>query len=95
MAQKLSADEITARLAQAQGWTLDDKTGEITRTIEAATFPAAILLVSAVGHLAERAGHHPDMLIKYNKVRFALVTHDAGGLTENDFALAQAINGLV
>jgi 4a-hydroxytetrahydrobiopterin dehydratase len=93
MAQKLTADEITQQLAQTHGWTLEN--GEIVRTVEQPTFPAALMLVSAVGYLAERAGHHPDMLIKYNKVRFALVTHDAGGITKNDFALAREINTLV
>jgi 4a-hydroxytetrahydrobiopterin dehydratase len=44
--------------------------------------------VNKVGELAEHAGHHPDIDIRYNKVRLALVTHDAGGITEKDFDLA-------
>ena len=44
--------------------------------------------MNKVGDLAEQAGHHPDIDIRYNKVRLALVTHDAGGITEKDFDLA-------
>jgi 4a-hydroxytetrahydrobiopterin dehydratase len=48
-----------------------------------------------VGDLAEQAGHHPDIDIRYNKVRLGLVTHDAGGLTGKDFDLAASVNKLV
>jgi 4a-hydroxytetrahydrobiopterin dehydratase len=92
MAQKLSDSEIKSKLSALSGWTLEG--GEITRTFELASFPAALLFVSAVGLLAEAAEHHPDMLIKYRKVKLSLVTHDAGGLTDSDFALAQQINNL-
>jgi 4a-hydroxytetrahydrobiopterin dehydratase len=50
--------------------------------------------VCAVGYLAEAAEHHPDIVINYNRVRLALTTHDSGGITEKDFALASAINNL-
>jgi 4a-hydroxytetrahydrobiopterin dehydratase len=50
--------------------------------------------VNKVGDLAERAGHHPDIDIRYNKVRLGLVTHDAGGLTAKDFDLAAAVDKL-
>jgi 4a-hydroxytetrahydrobiopterin dehydratase len=46
--------------------------------------------VESVGDLAEKAGHHPDIDIRYNRVRLALVTHDAGGITAKDFELAAA-----
>jgi len=92
MRQKLSDADVKTRLEKLPKWTLDN--GQITRTIEFATFPAAILFVAAVGHLAEAADHHPDMLITWRKVKFSLVTHDAGGLTENDFALAAKIDAL-
>jgi len=92
MAQKLSDSEIKNQLAALSGWTLEN--GEITRTFELASFPAALLFASAVGLFAEAAEHHPDMLIKYRKVKLSLVTHDAGGLTDKDFALARQINAL-
>jgi 4a-hydroxytetrahydrobiopterin dehydratase len=48
-----------------------------------------------VAKLAEAANHHPDILIKYGKVRLALTTHDEGGLTDKDFKLARKINKLL
>ena len=57
-------------------------------------FPAALDFVVAVGNLAEEADHHPDIDIRWRTVRLALVTHDAGGITELDFALARAIDAL-
>jgi 4a-hydroxytetrahydrobiopterin dehydratase len=48
----------------------------------------SLAFVNKVGELAEKAGHHPDIDIRYNRVRLALVTHDAGGLTAKDFDLA-------
>jgi 4a-hydroxytetrahydrobiopterin dehydratase len=50
--------------------------------------------VNSVGELAEKAGHHPDIDIRYNKVRLALITHDAGGITAKDFELAAAADKL-
>jgi 4a-hydroxytetrahydrobiopterin dehydratase len=50
--------------------------------------------VNSVAEMAEGAGHHPDIDIRYNKVRLALVSHDAGGLTERDFDLAAGIDSL-
>ena len=47
-----------------------------------------------MGHLAERADHHPDILIQYRKVTLTLSTHSAGGLTEKDFDLATEINAI-
>jgi len=58
------------------------------------SFPAALMFVSAVGQLAERADHHPDILITYRKVTLTLSTHSAAGLTEKDFGLAAQINAI-
>jgi 4a-hydroxytetrahydrobiopterin dehydratase len=57
-------------------------------------FRDALLFVNAAGYLAERAAHHPDILIAWNAVTLTLITHSAGGLTEKDFALARQINEL-
>lgn len=92
MANRLSESEVQTRLAQLEGWGLSNE--EIARTFVVKDFPAALMLVNAVGQLAESAGHHPDITIKYNRVTFALVTHDAGGLTDKDFDLAAQINAL-
>lgn len=52
------------------------------------------MFASAVGQLAERADHHPDILISYRKVTLTLSTHSEGGLTEKDFSLAAQINAI-
>jgi 4a-hydroxytetrahydrobiopterin dehydratase len=64
------------------------------RTFSLPSFPEALLFVGAVGHLAERAEHHPDILIQYRSVTLTLSTHSAGGLTDQDFALAAEANAL-
>jgi 4a-hydroxytetrahydrobiopterin dehydratase len=60
------------------------------RTFQFQDFVAALRFVNRVADLAERAGHHPDIDIRYNRVRLGLTTHDAGGLTGKDFELAAA-----
>jgi 4a-hydroxytetrahydrobiopterin dehydratase len=57
-------------------------------------FRDSLLFVNAVGFLAERANHHPDIAISWNKVTLNLVSHSAGGLTASDFALAREISPL-
>jgi len=90
MTTLLTQTEIEQELASLEGWT---QTGSaITRTFTLPSFPAALTFASAVGHLAERADHHPGILIQYRKVTLTLATHSAGGLTGKDFALAAEIN---
>jgi 4a-hydroxytetrahydrobiopterin dehydratase len=67
---------------------------EITTTVKLHDFPAALEFVRSVGDAAEAANHHPDIDIRYNKVRLALTTHDSGGITLLDLALAGAIDRL-
>jgi 4a-hydroxytetrahydrobiopterin dehydratase len=67
----------------------------ITRSFRFKNFSDAMRFVNKVARLAERANHHPDIMIRYDKVRLALTTHDEGGLTEKDFKLACQINRLV
>ena len=78
--------------ADAPDWDLVD--GQLVKVVECASFPAALDFVVAVGRLAEEADHHPDIDIRWRTVRLALVTHDAGGITELDLALARAIDAL-
>lgn len=91
-ASPLSHPEVQSRLRSLGSWKLDG--GELVRTFTLKDFRAALKFVNEVGELAEAAGHHPDIDIRYNKVRLALATHDAGGLTEKDFDLAGKINGV-
>jgi 4a-hydroxytetrahydrobiopterin dehydratase len=88
----LTDDQITAELNESPGWALES--GEITRTFTRRDFSDALLLVGAVAFLAEEAGHHPDIDIRWNKVKLTLSTHSAGGLTAADFALAKRISAL-
>lgn len=86
----LSSHEIDSRIKALAGWQVES--GELVRTFQFPDFRAALRFVNSVGELAEKAGHHPDIDIRYNKVRLALVTHDAGGITAKDFHLAQSID---
>ena len=70
------------------------KGATIVRTYQFKDFPAAIKFVNAVARLAEKAWHHPDIDIRWNKVTLALTTHDAGGLTQKDFDLARQLDQL-
>jgi 4a-hydroxytetrahydrobiopterin dehydratase len=90
--QKLAEAKITPALASIPNWKLKD--AAIVRTFEFKDFPAAIKFVETVAALAEEAWHHPDIDIRWNKVTLTLSTHDAGGLTEKDFALARKFNQL-
>ena len=83
---KLSAQEAASLLETLPAWKI--QAGELVRIFKFEDFPAAIGFVNKVAALAETAGHHPDIDIRYNRVRLALVTHDAGGLTGKDFDLA-------
>lgn len=88
----LSQQEIDQRLAGGE-WSREGDA--IVRERKLADFAAAIAFVNAVAELAERANHHPDILVHgWNKVRLELSTHSAGGLTEADLALAAQIDGL-
>lgn len=92
MSTLLSQHEIDAGLARLDRWTQSGN--EINRTFTLPSFPAALAFTSAVGHLAERADHHPDILIQYRKVTLTLSTHSAGGLTQKDLDLAGEINAI-
>ena len=88
----LADAEIAAALAALPDWTREGD--EIVKTFECASFPAAIAFVVQIGFLAEKADHHPDLDIRWRKVRVALSTHSEGGLTNRDFDLASEIEGL-
>jgi 4a-hydroxytetrahydrobiopterin dehydratase len=89
----LGKDEVREKLNLLPDWKEDGD--EIVRLAEFRGFVDAMDFVNAVAAKAEAAGHHPDIDIRYNKVRLALVSHDAGGLTQRDFDLAEAIEALL
>jgi 4a-hydroxytetrahydrobiopterin dehydratase len=93
MATKLTDADRAAALAGLPGWTYDSS-GSIARSFTFKTFSDAFAFMTRVALAAEKAGHHPDWSNSYNKVEITLSTHDAGGLTEKDIALAKAIDGM-
>ncbi|MFM7221503.1 MAG: 4a-hydroxytetrahydrobiopterin dehydratase [Nodosilinea sp.] len=92
MTTLLSSPAIEARLVALPDWRLEGKTITCTRTFR--DFITAVNFVNRLVAPAEAAGHHPDLFISYNRVVIKLTTHDAGGLTEKDFALAEVITTL-
>lgn len=88
----LSDIEIQRSLGALPGWSRKGDT--ITKSYHFATFPAGIAFIAQVADVAETQQHHPDVDIRYTKVTFTLSTHDSGGITVKDFALAQAIETL-
>jgi 4a-hydroxytetrahydrobiopterin dehydratase len=88
----LSEGQIDERIADGE-WSREGDA--IVREFKLADFAAAIAFVNRVAELAERANHHPDILVHgWNRVRLTLSTHSAGGLTEADFSLASEIDRL-
>ena len=91
MAEKgLSSDgEIRGALSELPGWKRDGKA--IVKTFDLKGFKAAMAFAATVGEAAERADHHPDILIQYHKVTLTLWSHDKGGVTDRDLRLARQI----
>lgn len=92
-AKKLDDAEITKRLEGLPEWSRDGDA--IVRKWSAGSFREAQALVNRVCDLAEGMGHHPDLHWVFVHVTFRLNTHDAGGLTKLDFALAGAIDAIL
>jgi 4a-hydroxytetrahydrobiopterin dehydratase len=89
----LSTEEANRQLAALPDWKI--VSGELVRAFQFKNFLTALAFVNRVGDLAEAAGHHPDIDIRYNRVRLGLTTHDAGGLTTKDFDLAAQAEKLI
>ena len=88
----LSDADVDEALAGLAGWRR--RGNEIEKSFECRTFPDAIAFVVRIGFAAEAANHHPDLDVRWRTVRVALTTHDAGGLTDKDVALAHAVEEL-
>jgi len=88
----LTPEMVQQGLRSLPLWKLEGK--EIVRHYQFPDFVAAMLFVNEVAEKAENAGHHPDIDIRYNKVRLALISHDQGGLTQRDLKMAQALDSL-
>ena len=92
-ASKLSDDEIASRIKSLSGWTLEN--GKLHFERQFKDFVEAFGFMSRVAILAEKMDHHPEWFNVYHTVKIDLTTHDAGGISEKDFALAGQINGLL
>lgn len=94
MSGVLGPDAADAALAERElAWVRE---GEfLVKVVSRAGFAGALAFVNAVGELAEAAGHHPDIEIRWDTVTLCLSTHSAGGLTAKDLDLAAAIDRLV
>ena len=90
--EKLTSTQIKTAMASVPDWKQEDSS--ITRTFQFKDFPAAVKFVDSLAAIAEKEYHHPDIDIRWNKVRLVLSTHDAGGLTEKDFNLAKRFDAL-
>jgi 4a-hydroxytetrahydrobiopterin dehydratase len=86
---KYSKSEVLAKLKSLDGWSLEGK--EIKKKYEFSSFADAMKFVNRVADLAERADHHPDILINYRRVTLTLSTHSEGGITQKDFDLVEQI----
>ena len=88
---RLTGDEVTKRAASLSGWqVLDQK--KLAKTLRFPDFATALAFVNQAGEIAEQQGHHPDLHLSWGSVGIEISTHDAGGLTDADFTLAQSID---
>lgn len=92
MTDRLDARRVAALPTLVPGWQHDGVRDAITREFVFADFTQAFAFMTQVALAAEKRDHHPEWSNVYNKVSVTLTTHDAGGLTEKDIALAQAMN---
>ena len=90
MSAKLDAKAIRDWLKDRDGWKVKGKA--IRKDFSFKSFRSTIVFVNRIATLADEAGHHPDIDIRYDKVTLALSTHDAGGITDKDLELARAID---
>ncbi len=90
---KMSEEQIAAALETHSEWI--ELNNQIQRTFAFDDFITSMKFVNAIAEYAEQVQHHPDMLIRYNKVTLTVSTHDASGITQKDFELATKADGLV
>ncbi len=90
----LSKGDAEETMKHIPDWNLSDDGKAISRDFVFANFKEAMKFVNNVADLAEGEGHHPDIAIKWNKVKLEIATHAIGGLSTNDFILAAKVNQL-
>lgn len=90
--KKLTEPQVQSALKDVPEWS--EVSEAIQRTYQFASFTESMAFVNRVAEAAEADQHHPDILIRYNKVTLTLSTHDAGGISKKDFALAKKIDAM-
>ncbi len=90
MAAKLSGREVQEWVEQHSGWVYSDDA--LHKRYKFSSFRAAIVFVNRIATLADELNHHPDIIIKYNRVSLRITTHDSGGITRKDLALGKRID---
>lgn len=91
-AEKLTEQQVSEKLKQRQGWTLAE--GKLHRELKFADFNEAWGFMSRVALHAEQMNHHPEWFNVWSTVRIDLTTHDCGGISDRDFALAEKIDAI-
>jgi 4a-hydroxytetrahydrobiopterin dehydratase len=95
VAAQLSPQQIEEALSILPEWTLVEEGTAIRRELRFAGFDEAMVFIVALAEVARRLDHHPDLYNVYDRVTLRLSTHDAGGLTERDFAFAAGTESLL
>lgn len=91
--QVLNDSQVKQKLSSLKGW--EFKNNQIGKEYELKDFKEALNFVNKVGERAEEMDHHPDIFLhNWNKVKITVSTHSAGGITENDFKLAEKIESI-
>ena len=92
---KLPADQIASGLESLRGWSHDPAASAIRRSLKFRDFAEAFGFMTQVALIAEKMDHHPEWTNVWNRVEITLTTHDAGGLSERDIELAEAIDAIL
>ena len=91
--ERLSEDQIKEKLSKLESWSLEGS--YIVREFQTKNWKTTIFVVNAIASLAEAMWHHPDLEVGFKRIKVKLTTHEAGGLTEKDFKLAEEIERTV
>lgn len=89
--EKLSPEKVALKLSELKTWVLDEEKKVISKRFTFENFADALSFVNKAGEFAEEMDHHPDIKLGWGYAEFEITTHDRGGLTEFDFALAEQI----
>lgn len=90
--QKLSEKEISQKLSKLNNWKYENN--KLIKEYKFSTFADSVSFLKLIQPVADGLNHHPDVCIYYNRVIVQLTTHDAGGITDLDFQLAEKIDEL-